>query len=105
MHCIISWDISKENPEWEELNDTMKKCFSGYSWVKPLSTFYIVKIDDTSERDTIKEAMVKVCRKNSKKINFIISPVLEGSGVYGGWLPKTLWPKIRKRTTEVSDEY
>lgn len=104
MHCIISWDIEAENQKWTQLNEELKKCFLGYSWVKPLSTFYIVKVDNTDERDSIKESLTKICIQNPKTINFIISPAIEGSGTYSGWLPKTFWPKIKDRTEEDSNE-
>ena len=98
MHTIISWDIKAEGDEWEALNTSLRNCLDGYSWVKPLTTFYVVQLDDASERQELKDCLTEVCRANPKKINLIIAPAMEG-GSYGGWLPKTLWPKIKQRTT------
>lgn len=97
MHLIISWDIKAEEPDWASLNKKLKNCLKGYSWVKPLTTLYIVKIDSFEDRDEIRSALIEVCKGNRKKINLIISPTIEGDK-YSGWLPKPMWEKIKKRT-------
>ncbi|WP_236685569.1 hypothetical protein [Geobacter pickeringii] len=99
MHIVISWDIKADGANWKELNEKMKGCLSGYSWVKPLTTLYIVKIYSSEDRKQIRDDLVSVCRDNPKKVNFIMSPAMEG-GSYSGWLPKSLWPKIEKRTED-----
>ena len=104
MHFIVSWDINEEGDEWKKLNKELRGCLSGYSWVKPLTTLYIIQVEDDSERDKIRDALVEVCRNNPKKIYLLVSPAVAG-GTYGGWLPKSLWPKIRKRVEEAADEF
>lgn len=100
MHLAISWDIKDvENDKWKSINSQLKECLNGFSWVKPLTTFYIVKIDGPDERKDIRESLISVCKKNPKIINVIISPIMEG-GKYAGWLPSSMWDKIRERTDE-----
>lgn len=104
MHITISWDIKAEEPEWSQLNKELRKCFKGYSWVKPLKTFYIIKINDIDNRKSIKAKIINLCQKNKKKINIIISPAID-SNTYSGWLPKPMWDKIKKRTEEDLDDF
>jgi hypothetical protein len=99
MHIVVSWDIKAEGEEWKALNAQLKDCLSGYSWVKPLTTLYIVKLDDNDDRQLIKDSLVRVCKTQPKLINLVISPLMQG-GRYGGWLPKTMWTKIRERTED-----
>lgn len=97
MHVVISWDIKEDGEERERLNKELKACFESCSWVKPLTTFYIVKIKSIDQREEIKDCLVDVCKANPGKVNLLIGPATE-SGSYGGWLPKDLWPKVKKRT-------
>lgn len=97
MHFIVSWDIKTVEPEWSRLNQLLKQGLEGYSWVKPLKTLYIIKVNSVEERTIISNAIKQVAKNNPKKINILISPLLEG-GAYNGWLPVDLWEKIKKRT-------
>ncbi|MBU0482872.1 MAG: hypothetical protein KKG47_17410 [Proteobacteria bacterium] len=103
MHVVVSWDIEAEGDQWDQLNGEMKKCLSGYSWVKPLTTFYIVQVSGNQGRTRLKDALVAVCQEHPKLIHFVISPAMRG-GLYSGWLPKSLWPTIRQRTREATNE-
>jgi hypothetical protein len=97
MHFVLSWDIQAEGDEWSEVNKAMKLCLEGYSWVKPLSTFYIVKVSSQDEWEWIKEDLKEVAKNTDLTVHFVVSPLMDG-GRYDGWLPKKTWPKIRKRT-------
>lgn len=100
MHITVSWDIKNcDMDEWNELNDNLKKTFKNYSWVKPLSTYYIVQINDFDDRKIIRQELINLCKINKGKINVIISPIIE-EGKYSGWLPSKLWEKIKKRVDE-----
>ena len=100
MHITVSWDIKNcDTDEWNELNDSLKKTFKNYSWVKPLSTYYIVQINDFDDRKIIRQELINLCKINKGKINVIISPIIE-EGKYSGWLPSKLWEKIKKRVDE-----
>ena len=96
MQVLVSWDIKAEGAEWKELNEELKACLEGYSWVKPLSTLYIVQVEDAHDLLNLKESLTEVCRDHPKLIHFVMGPPVQG-GNYDGWLPKSLWPAIRKR--------
>ena len=97
MHILVSWDIRAQGARWTEINDRLKECLKGYSWVKPLKTLYIVQIDTIETREAIRQGLAAVCADCPKEVHLILTPAMEG-GKYGGWLPKRLWPKIRQRT-------
>ena len=44
MHVMVSWDIRAENPRWEEINEEFKARLKDYSWIKALTTLYIVQV-------------------------------------------------------------
>ena len=97
MHFIVSWDIQSEGKEWDKINSQLLKCLDDYSWVRPLSTFYIVKVPGQEEWEGIKENLQAVAESSTATTFFVISPLMSG-GQYDGWLPKTAWPQIRERT-------
>jgi len=97
MHFVVSWDIKTKGENWKEINNAMKEGLSGYSWVRPLTTFYIVKVDSQYDWNFIHDNLASTAKIYSGKVNFVMGPLMEG-GRYNGWLPKALWPKIRKRT-------
>lgn len=98
MHFLVAWDI-KPQLEYSKLNNQLKACLTGYSWVRPLKNIYIVKVESVDDRKTIRSALNSVAKNNPRKINILISPLMEG-GSYGGWLPVQLWEKIKKRTKQ-----
>ncbi|MDR3303998.1 MAG: hypothetical protein LBS86_06265 [Treponema sp.] len=98
MHIIVSWDISDDD-DWDKIDEELKQCIMDYSWVKPLTTFYIIQIDDSAERSKIKKSLLNICQKYKTDINIVISPIIE-EGRYAGWLPKKIWSAIKERTAE-----
>ena len=98
MHVVVAWEIKIPlGTERSQLAKSLRECLEGFSWVRPLSGLYIVQVDDDVERDLIKSNLMEVSKANPGKLRLIISPVMDG-GRYSGWIPKDLWPKIRKRT-------
>lgn len=97
MHFIVSWDTKAQGERQSEINSALKGCLKGYSWVRPLVAFYIVKVDSQKDWDSIFECLTNVARQYKREANFVLSPLMEG-GRYNGWLPKNLWPAIRKRS-------
>lgn len=97
MHIVICWDIKGSNPRRSEINTKLKGCLKGYSWVRPLSTFYVVKIASDAQRTAIKKSMTEVVSSIPDKVHFVISPTMAG-GRYGGWLPRSMWDKLNKRS-------
>ncbi|MEX2359606.1 MAG: hypothetical protein WD803_00850 [Gammaproteobacteria bacterium] len=97
MHVALSWDIKAVSPRWTEINDDMKEQLNGYSWVRPLSTYYVVNVQSAQDRDELVDKLVGVAKRHTETIYFVVTPVMTGGG-YNGWLPKDLWDKINQRT-------
>ena len=97
MHISVTWDISAKGESWNSLNDKMRDALKPYSWVRPLSTFYIIKISGEHDRTRIKESMENIASSGTVKIHFLLSPIMS-SGRYYGYLPKDMWDNINERT-------
>ena len=97
MHIVVSWDIKAEQPQWKQIDDMMRDALTPHSWARPLSTFYVVRINSTSEREALKDRMIQVATGVKETVHFLISPAMVG-GQYTGWLPKSMWPKLNERT-------
>ena len=96
MHFVVSWDIKGKGQRWTEINDVMKEGLNGYAWVRPLTTFYIVKVNSQYDWNSVHENLLTVAKRYPNEVNFVMSPLMDGGG-YNGWLPKYLWPNIRER--------
>jgi len=99
MHIAVSWDISASGERWTEIDNQLKAPLTQYSWVKPLETFYIIKIGSEAERKNIKDALVQVATEVAETVHFLVTPAMIG-GKYDGYLPKDTWPLINKRTID-----
>lgn len=97
MHIAVSWDISAAGERWNKINDEMRECLKSYSWVKPLSTFYVIQVSSETDRSNIQSSLQKIAQKVSENISFVITPLMQ-SGTYTGWLPRQTWNEINART-------
>ena len=97
LHIAVSWDISATGDRWKVLNQQMQDVLKPYSWVRVLSTFYIVQIRSESARGAMQSALEAVARAAPERIHFLISPAMQG-GRYNGYLSRDAWPKINQRT-------
>lgn len=97
MHLVVSWDISASGDRHTEINDNLKAGLDGYSWARPLTTFYVVRINAESDREAIRDRLVKVAGGVSEKVHVVLSPVMAG-GRYDGYLPKDMWDKLNQRS-------
>ncbi len=96
MHFIVSWDINAEGEKWDALNAQLKECIEDYSWARPLSTFYVVRISAPQEWQEIKKNLIEVAEGSPVRIHLVIGPLMSG-GRYDGYLPKDFWPELEKR--------
>lgn len=97
LHIATSWDIAATGDRWKALNEQMLEVLKPYSWVRPLSTFYIVQIHTESARGNIQSALEAVAKAAPERIHFLISPAMQG-GRYDGYLPRDTWSQINSRT-------
>jgi hypothetical protein len=75
MHLIVSWDIGSSGERCAEIDDAMKQGLNGYSWIQPLSKFYILEIFSQLDWITIQERLLSIAQYYSDEMNFIMSPV------------------------------
>lgn len=97
MHVVVSWDIAAQGDRWTQINDQLRTQLTQYSWVKPLSTFYIVPITAAWQRDHIISALNQVGQQHGD-VSVVVTPVMAG-GSYGGLLPQHLWAEVNRRAS------
>lgn len=97
MHIVVSWDIKTTQPRWGEIDERLKEGLKGYSWVRPLTTFYVVRTNGETDRGLIKDRLVAVARSVSETVHIVISPTMAG-GRYDGFLPQDSWSKLNERS-------
>lgn len=97
MHIIVSWDIKTPKPKWDEIDEKLKEALTGYSWVRPLTTFYVVRTSGEVDRNLIRDRLVKVASSAGATVHIVISPTMSG-GRYDGFLPSDAWPKLNERS-------
>jgi hypothetical protein len=98
MHFILSWDIKIEGPRREEIEVAMLAGIKNFSWVRPLTTFYIVQINSPVDWENIFKYLTAVGQRYPALVHFIMSPPIQG-GKYNGLLPPNLWSEINKHST------
>ncbi|PKA16149.1 hypothetical protein [Leptospira haakeii] len=98
MHFVLSWDIHAANQQvHNKVTEELKLVIKPYAWVRPLNTFYIVKVQGQTQWDSILDGLVKVNNANNKIVNLVMTPLMQG-GNYNGLLSKDLWNSINGLT-------
>jgi hypothetical protein len=77
MHLIVSWDISSEGSRRQEINTAMKEQLIGYTWIHPLTTFYILNVDYEGQWEAVRNKLYSVAEHYSGEVNFLMSPLYE----------------------------
>ena len=97
MHIAITWDIGATGPRWTEIDERMRGALGQFSWVRPLTTFYGVRVAGNVDRRSIHANLLKVAKSVNEQVHFLISPLM-ASGRYDGYLAKDVWDKVNVRT-------
>ena len=95
MHFVLSWDISATGPARERIEQRLKQVIQPYSWVRPLTTFYIIQVHSQREWDTILNDLNRTI--GSDPVQFVMTPLMSG-GKYNGGLSQDLWDEINQRS-------
>ena len=99
MYFIVSWDIGTTEPAWSKIDEQLRNCFKGFQQIRPVNTFYMVKVANAQQYQAIYACLLKIAKDSTTvKVHFIISPLLTVSG-WDGWLPQDRWPKIKEITS------
>lgn len=98
MHFVVSYDITNRannnRAEWEE---RIREVIQTYSWVRPLTTFFVIQVADAYHRQIIVDGLTRVSNAALGDIHFVATPLMAG-GLYGGVLPGNLWPELNARS-------
>ena len=99
MHIVVSWDIQTDakSAKWIEVNGKLREGLKGYSWVRPLTTFYVVRVASDADRTVIRDRLVEAAKPAGITVHIVISPAMAG-GRYDGFLPKDTWGKLNERS-------
>ena len=98
MHIAVSWDITASGERWTQIDERMRAGIQAYPWVRPLSTFYVVRIYSDADRMQIQSSLTSVAGSAGVSVHFLITPAMVG-GQYQGYLPADYWTQINERTT------
>ena len=97
MYFVVSWDISASNPTWSQIDERLRSCLAGYQSLRPVNTFYMVRVSNGDQHRTILAALQNVAGNSSVKVDLIMSPLLTVTG-WDGWLQPDVWPKVAEIT-------
>ena len=104
MYFIVSWDISAVEPQWGRIDEQMRNCLKNFAFVRPVNTYYMVKVSSEREYEAIHECLLNVAKAQTATVHFVSSPLFSGTGIvkklgtsgYQGWLPQDRWTKIKE---------
>jgi len=77
MHIIVSWDIKLDSQRREEIDNAMRLGLAGYSWIHPLSMFYILDIHSEFDWQIIQGRLLSIAQNFSSEVNFLMSPAYD----------------------------
>jgi hypothetical protein len=97
MYFIVSWDISAENPLWREINEQMRNCFKNYTQLRPVNTYYLVKISSVEQHTQIYTKLKDVAKAASVGVEFIMTPAYIGKKGFVGILSEK-WSDVNAIT-------
>jgi hypothetical protein len=98
MYFIVSWDIGTTEPAWSKINEQLRDCFKSFPQIRPVNTFYMVKVENAQQYQAIHDCLLKIAKESTTvKVHFVMSPLLSIAG-WKGWLPQDRWTKIAEIT-------
>ncbi len=97
MHFVLTYDIHSSGQERSNIENQINEVINQYSWVKPLTTTYVVNVAGQNQWDLILNALQNISRNNPSKLNFLMTPLMSG-GRYNGMLNENLWIEINNRS-------
>lgn len=97
MHFVISWDIKTQGERRSSIESLLFAGLKNFSWVRPLTTFYIVQINTLNDWNNLFNYFISISKYYQNEINFIMTPPMSG-GRYNGLLPQNLWKDINNKS-------
>jgi hypothetical protein len=98
VQVVVAWHPLSTTDNTKDAVAELRECVGRYSWVKPMgSHLYIVRVARDDEREQLHEALVAVAREYAGSVHLVVSPAFP-DGTWGGWLPRDMWQKVRRRS-------
>ena len=97
MHFIVSWEIKATGDEFTRINDELRDKLKLHSWVRPLTSLYVVNVASQEIWNSILKELQSVGEKYPNKINLLLSPLMQG-GRYNGLMGSKMWDEINQRS-------
>ena len=104
MHFVVHWEYQPSPglaPAGLSAAETIQHEFEAvlkpYSWVRPLTNFFVVNVPTLAVYQTVASALNAIPKKYPNQVFLIISPPMVG-GLYQGFLPQTLWTELNIRS-------
>ena len=82
MHFVVSWELKPQGKRSGEINSAMLEGLSGCSWLRMLSSFYIVDIDSERDWNVIHERLLATAERFKGEVNFLMSPIYDFDSDY-----------------------
>jgi hypothetical protein len=94
MHFIVSWDLPAATVNRADFERQLENCFSNFQNNKPLTTFYIIRVENQADYSTILTSLQNVGR-TIPGFRLIVSPIMTG-GRYDGLHSNDVWQLINQ---------
>jgi hypothetical protein len=78
----VSWELKAQGNRKVEINNAMLEGLRGYSWLRMLSSFYILDIDSQHDWNMIHERLLATAEQFKGEINFLMSPIYDFDSDY-----------------------
>jgi hypothetical protein len=82
MHFVVSWEIKPKGSKQGEINTAMLQGIQGYSWLRLLSTFYILEVDARHDWNVVHEKLLAIAQRYQNEVNFLMSPLYDIDSEY-----------------------
>ncbi len=96
MHLAVYWHVRVGGEPAKTVGDAIREVLKGYSWVRPLDSYYVIQVGGEADRAEIHARLLQFARANAGTVRYVITPLMQGK--YTGFLPKTMWTKLSERT-------
>lgn len=94
MHFAVSWDIPVSTPNRADFETKLIDCFRSFQHVKPLTTFYIIKVASQNEYSNVLTNLQNV-GKTVNGLRLVATPIMTG-GRYDGLHINETWQAINQ---------
>ena len=99
MHFVLSYDLSAEGSRRAEIENRIERVLSPYPHVKRLTTFYIIRVANAVEWESIRTGLNNLANDIQEEFHYIMTSPNREAGKYNGILYKGEWDAINEITT------